>query len=52
MDCVGVDDGGTPLMLLGPREPTGDPLPAPPADPGWAKGLPIGKDDRVGICPC
>lgn len=52
IDCVGVDAGGTPLMLLGPREPTEDPLPAPPADPGWAKGLPTGKDDKVGICPC
>lgn len=48
MDCVGVDAGGTPLMLLGPE----DPLPAPPADPGWAKGLPTGKDDKEGICPC
>lgn len=52
MDCEGVDDGGTPTPLFGPREPTDAPLLTPPTEAGWAKGLLAGSDGGVGIGAC
>lgn len=52
MDWEGVDEGGTPTPLLGPREPTDAPLPTPPTEAGWAKGLLAGSDGGVGIGAC